>query len=117
MDLKLKTIDLVERYHAAQFQFVATELELATTFCHVAASSSNSHKSERNAEQARRAYVSATHFLSNAILTTQQRREIGGKIARLKRLLDKVNGRRRTEGTLSGPKPRNRPVNPRYSPN
>jgi len=87
---KLTTI-----YKAAKYNFIATELDLALTFCTVALGSDDKAKSRRNAEHAQRAYDSATHFLVDAGFSTELKSTLQEKVVRLRTILRQLNGRRK----------------------
>ena len=67
-----------------------TELGLATTYCQMAASADEQPKAERNAENARRAYIAAMHFLESAALTIEMRSQVHKKLRELKPMLLKL---------------------------
>ena len=73
-------------YVAGRFQLVSTELDLAITFCAVAATKNDQTRSERNIANAERAYASATHHLSGDLKACQNS-EIREKLTRLESLL------------------------------
>ena len=74
-------------YANSQFQFIATELDLALTFFHIAQSASDGQKAARNFANARRAYGGAMYFLENALLTSAERKTVFEKIERIMSLL------------------------------
>ncbi len=78
---------LRDQIEAAKIQFIITELDLAFTFCDIAASANNDDKARRNTASARKAYDSATHFLASATTTPETRQAIDNKVERLKSLL------------------------------
>jgi hypothetical protein len=77
-------------YNAAKFEFIVVELDLAVTFVLVAKSLVASEKYERNIQNARQAYASATTFLKKADLSVEMGAQINAKLARLEHLLGEL---------------------------
>jgi hypothetical protein len=86
----LSTEELRENFNAVQYEFIQAELDLAITFCEIAASTKDPQKSGRNKMHAEEARKAAKHFLSEDRLNQKMRQEIQGKMGRLERLLSKV---------------------------
>lgn len=78
---------LLERSDALRIEFVASELELAITFCRTAASTSDPQKSRRSVQRAEEAFATAKHFLDGQHVSGPIRRAIEEKLARLEPLL------------------------------
>lgn len=78
---------LLERSDALRIEFVASELDLAITFCESAASTSNPQKSRRSVQRAEEAFATAKHFLDGEHVSAPIRRTIEEKLARLEPLL------------------------------
>ena len=87
---------LRQEQRVATAQFVATELDLAITFCQIALSSTNRSKVLRNVENATRARDSALHFLEKSavlesdIASPGTARRIRRKLTQLEALLRKL---------------------------
>lgn len=64
-----------------RFRFVNVELDLAITFCQIAADTTDLATSYRNISHAERAYSTATYFLDRN-LDAQQELEINEKLIR-----------------------------------
>ena len=79
-----------ERSDTLRFEFVASELDLAVTFCESATSTSDPERSKRNLAQAEKAYESAKHFLDGQHLIEPMRRTIEGKVSVLESALKKA---------------------------
>lgn len=79
---------LQERSDALRFEFVASELDLAITFCESAASTSNPQKSQTSMERAEEAFATAKRFLDGEHVDEPIRRTIEEKLARLEPLLN-----------------------------
>ena len=78
-----------EQQDAARYQLVCTELDLAITFCHVAATTNDPARFERNIANAREAHAAAIYFLNCNHLDSTRRLEINEKLQRLIALLAK----------------------------
>ena len=87
MDARKEHEALRENYDAAKIAFIITELDLALTFCEIAASADNDDKALRNTTNTCKAYDSATHFLASAEPMPEVKQEISKKVARLRSLL------------------------------
>lgn len=87
MDNLLRShIKLRQKSDSVRFQLVSTELDLAITFCMVAATTSDQGRSDRNIANAAQAYASAAaYYLGN--LNCAQNPEIREKLTRLESLL------------------------------
>ncbi|HEU5410116.1 MAG TPA: hypothetical protein VFU57_03780 [Candidatus Acidoferrales bacterium] len=94
---------LEEKQKLVRAEFVQVELDLAITFCQIALSSGDEQKIERNEAHAAEAHESAMHFLSTAQIAESLRKEIGGKLEYLQKLLrelrEKAQGRYNTESS------------------
>lgn len=82
-----------ERNNALKFEFVTSELDLALTFCHIAASTNNSPRSRRNLARAQEAYSAASHFLVSSRLSEPMRRTVQQKVADLESFLRQLRSR------------------------
>ena len=78
--------ELRQIYTAGRFQLISTELDLAITFCAVAATTNDQARSERNIANAERAYASAAYYLGGD-LKVGQNSEIREKLTQLESLL------------------------------
>ena len=81
---------LRQSFEAAQYQFIQTELDLAISFCEIAASTSDPQRSRRSKMHAEKARAAAKHLLGEDRLSREMRREIQVKMARLERLLSEL---------------------------
>ena len=97
MDGFAKRLELKDRFDESQFQFIMSELELAITFCRVAATSSSNAKSDRNAQHAKRAYQAARRFLAESDLTKSERLDVHDKVKQLNVSLKQLRQRPRGE--------------------
>lgn len=77
-------------YHQSGLQFVNAELDTGMTFARIALGAKRRAKIERNRENARKAYNSALHFLSNTSLNTEETRRVNEKFAALKSDLERL---------------------------
>lgn len=68
--------------------FVRTEIDLAETFCALAANTSSLQKAQRSRENALRALGGATHALSHVSMDERQRAAILRRIARIATILN-----------------------------
>ena len=68
-------------YDATKFQFVNVELDLAITYCLIAAVTTDRAGSYRNISNAERAYSTAAYFLDGN-LDAAQKQEINEKLSR-----------------------------------
>jgi len=80
---------LREQHDAARYQLVCTELDLAITFCQVAATTNDPARYERNIANAQEAHAAAVYFLNCNHLESTQRCEINEKLQQLITLLAK----------------------------
>src|SRR5215468_3524919 len=87
IELQLTQARLRERQDAIRSQLVATELDLAITFCQVAATTKDPDRYERNIANAQEAYSAAVHFLNCNHLKSTVHLEINEKLLRLNSLL------------------------------
>lgn len=97
MDMSSKQSEIKQSFDETRVHFINSELDLAATFCRVAISSSSNTTSDRNAQNARKAYSAARHFLSDSNLTKAERRDIEEKIELLDSLLKQLRQRPRAE--------------------
>ena len=79
MDFERKWAELQHEHGYAKFQFVVLELELAITYCFIAAAATDPAKISRNIANAERAYSTAAYFLDNK-LNPDQSLEIREKL-------------------------------------
>jgi hypothetical protein len=84
MDIRRRREQLERDHDAARFHFIATELDLALTFCEIAIKADNERKAERAAEHAKEAYEAAMRFLPGAHLAPRMNQEIQESLKRLK---------------------------------
>jgi len=87
MNLPLEQAQIRQRQEAIRFQLVATELDLAMTFCQVATTTNDPARYDRNIANAQQAYSAAIHFLSCNHLKAPLELEINEKLSRLGSLL------------------------------
>src|SRR5215472_18700943 len=85
--VELRQARLRERQDAIRSQLVATELDLAMTFCQVAATTKYPDRYERNIANAQEAYSAAVYFLNCNHLKSTVHLEINEKLRRLNSLL------------------------------
>jgi len=78
---------LVEQQDAIRSQLVATELDLAITFCQVAATTKDPARYDRNIAKAQKAYSAAVYVLGCNHLKSTLTLEIKERIFRLNSLL------------------------------
>jgi|SRR5690242_20106394 hypothetical protein len=97
MDVLAKRSELKDRFDESRFQFIMSELELAITFCRVAATSSSNTKSDRNAQNAQKAYRAARHFLVESDLSKSERQNVHDKVKQLNVSLKQLRHRPRGE--------------------
>ena len=81
---------LAEREKLLRAEFINVELELAITFCEIAASTDDAEKSERNMDHARKAYKAAMHFMRTADGSERLKTQIEEKMKRLQSLLNEL---------------------------
>jgi hypothetical protein len=93
MDMRRRREQLERDHDAAKFHFIATELDMALTFCEMAIRADNEHKAARTAEYAKQAYESAKRFLPGAHLAPRMNQEIQEKLKRLRPILRQVGER------------------------
>lgn len=86
-----KTRTLTASYEATKYNFIVSELDLAMTFCDIAFNSDNRAKSQRNTENARRAYDAAEHFLQDAHFSRDMKLNVRQKLEKLKVMLEKLD--------------------------
>ena len=92
MNAQRKQSHLHAIHEAARFQLANTELDLAVTFCQVAAVTSSQVNSDRNIGNAREAYSAATQFLDGS-LTAAQDLLVRGKLSLVESLLEALYAR------------------------
>ena len=81
MNFHCRWARLRKNLNATKFQFVNVELDLAITYCVIAAASKDQARSCRNIANAERAYCAAAYFLDGN-LDAAQNREIKAKLER-----------------------------------
>jgi hypothetical protein len=79
--------DTGEQSKAVRFEFIISELELALTFCRVAASTHIPARSTANIIHAQEAYRTASRFLASSRLSEPMRSAVQSRISDLKSLL------------------------------
>ena len=77
---------LRQKYDTVKFQVLSTELDLAITFCWIAAATNDQSKAHRNIANAERAYTSAARLMDGN-LNAAQNLEIKGKLIRLNSMM------------------------------
>ena len=87
MDLWREHEALREKQEVAKIEFIVMELDLAHTFCKIAASADDEVQRRRSRANAREAYDTAIHFLASATPMPETRQVIDNKVERLRRLL------------------------------
>jgi len=92
VDLGKKHEKLVANHRAVKYNFILTELDLAFTFCEMAIASHDKAKSERNTENARRAFDAATYFLDEGGFSESEKSNVRRKVTTLKALLKQLTG-------------------------
>ena len=85
MNFQHRLAQLRQQYHAAKFQFVNVELELAITYCLIALVTVDRARSCRNVGNAERAYSAAAYFLDGH-LSAAQILEVKEKLVRFRSL-------------------------------
>ncbi len=80
----------MRRHWPEGLSFLRTELETGLSFSHVALSTEDSEKVNRNTANARLAYDTALHFLERVALTPAESGELDVKFAQLKAALKKL---------------------------
>src|SRR5215471_14737159 len=91
--------ELRQIYAAGKFQLISTELDLAITFCAVAATTKDQARSERNIANAERAYASVAYYLGGD-LNVGQNSEIRDKLTQLGSLLTGIGSRHPLQNLL-----------------
>ena len=91
IELQRKQARLRERQDALRSQLVATELDLAITFCQVAATAKDAARYERNIANALEAFYAAVHFLNCDPSKSALDLEIKEKLLRLDSLLARLD--------------------------
>ena len=82
---------LVEQQDAIRSKVIATELDLAITFCQVAATTKDPARYDRNIANAQEAYSAAVYFLGCNHLKSTLTLEINAKLLRLNSLLERFD--------------------------
>jgi len=75
--------EIRQRQEAIRYELVATELDLAITFCQVATTTHDTARYDRNISNAQQAYAAAVRFLGCRHLKTSWDLEIKEKLMRL----------------------------------
>src|SRR5579862_1425946 len=81
-------LKMSEKHEALRLQFIHTELDLAETFCQLAATSTSDPRSRRNISNAEQAYQVVVRFFDEAALEPEVGREIAGRLRHLEAQLD-----------------------------
>jgi len=92
VDFRKKHEKLAADHRAVKYNFILTELDLAFTFCEMAIASEDKAKSERNTENARRAFDSATYFLDEGGFSKSEKSNVWQKVTKVKALLKQLAG-------------------------
>jgi len=84
----------VKTFGKVKAQFILSELDLATTFCSIAASTNDPRRARRNAALAREAYDSALHFKSVGDTDVPRRTavKIEERIVQVRERLEELEG-------------------------
>jgi hypothetical protein len=90
LDPFVRQQELREDLEESRIQFVLTELDMAATFCDVAKSSTDSEKTGRNIENARKGYDTALKFSRDARFDERSKSAYDEKLARLRALLKEL---------------------------
>ena len=109
MDLGQEHDALRNKQEVVKVQFIIVELDLAHTFCKIAATADDEVRRRRNWAKAREAYDSAIHFLTSAAPGPATRQVIDNKVERLRSLLrslGKATGHKARKNPRPHPKPR-----------
>jgi len=85
VDFQCKLSQLRQQYATVKLEFVNLELDLAITYCVIAANTVDPVKSNRNMANAERAYDTAAYFL-DCKLNRPQKLEIKEKLMRFRSL-------------------------------
>ena len=88
----------------SRYNFVIAELELATTFCHLALHTEDQPKAERNLRRAEEAYLAANHFLKGIVLTGQEIDAIQKRMDHLFDLLAEARERKQPASEAAAPR-------------
>src|SRR5215472_14857130 len=80
---------LEQDHDLAKFHFIATELDMALTYCEIAITTNDENKAELTAEYAKQAYEAARRFLPGARLAPQMNQEIDERLTRLQPLIQR----------------------------
>lgn len=83
----LRTKALAREFKAAQREFICVELDLAMTFCEIAASTRDPRKAKRNRLNAEEARDAAARILKQNNLSAADEREVQAKMRHLQSLL------------------------------
>jgi len=83
---------LEERNNSLRLEFINSEIDLAITFCRLAASTHDPGKSRRNLRQAERAHSAAMHFLETSRIGLPMPRAVQSKLSDLESLLGELRG-------------------------
>lgn len=76
-----------ERTDALRLAFIASELDLAITFCRTAASTGDPRRSSTNIARAQEAWAASQYFLGTRGLADSTRRALETKLSELQSLL------------------------------
>ena len=74
MDFQRQWKQLRQKYDGTKFRFVNVELDLAITYCQIAAATTDLARSCRNISNAERAYSVAARFLDGNLDAAQKRK-------------------------------------------
>ena len=81
VDFQRRWAQLRQKHDAIKFRFVNVELDLAITYCQIAAAATDRARSYRNISNAERAYTTAAYFLDGN-LDAAQKLEMNEKLLR-----------------------------------
>lgn len=81
MDFQRRWTQLRQKHDAPKFRFGNVQLDLAITYCQIAAATTDRARSYRNVSNAERAYTNAAYFLVGN-LDAAQKLEINEKLIR-----------------------------------
>jgi hypothetical protein len=85
------TGDLIMAHEELAYGFILVEFDLATTFCEIAASTTNPQTAGRNIQNAKRAYQSAMKALQKTSFSAEQELVIVAKCKRVQELLARIS--------------------------
>ena len=100
MDLFTREKELREQFEGNKVQFLLTEVDTATTFCHVANTSDDPEKKRRNIANACEGYNTILKFRPGAQFDATSKSEFDDKMAHLQSLLRELGQHVPSEGPV-----------------